>query len=49
MKLHRAGNILRLTSAEKTSTITASGSGQYWFETDNYSIKFSTPDGDKTI
>ena len=49
MNFKRSGDILKITSLQKTETITASGSGQIWYETDSYNLKFNTPYGDQII
>jgi hypothetical protein len=50
MNIQRSGNILNfILSTQITDTITPSGSGQLWYETDNKLLKFSCPQGEKTL
>jgi hypothetical protein len=49
MFIKRAGDIFQMTSLQKSSTITASGSGQFWYNIDLNFVKFSTPNGEKIL
>ena len=49
MDFKRAADILKILSSQVTETITASGSGQIWYETDVNKLSFMTPFGEKTI